>query len=93
MKRKRKLFTGVAPIGQRPIKSRRLARKVTSSFHDLTRKISTLENDLTLPVRERGSHIRALEDQVIAMGGRERYQEASIISTKHHKVIIVRTHN
>lgn len=89
-KRKRKLFTGNTPIGGKPIKSRRVARIVTSRFHDLTRSLKDAEDAVNrAPSEERltlQKRVRDIQAELTAIGGRHRYQEASIISTQHHQV-------
>ena len=76
MKRKRKLFTGIVPIGGPSVKSRRLARKITSKFHELNNKLGR-----TTAKEE----IQNIENEIDALGGRNRYQEASVVTTSHHK--------
>lgn len=76
MKRKRKLFTGVVPIGGPSVKSRRLARKITSRFHELNNKLGDTENS---------EEITSIELEIESLGGRSRYQEASVVTTAHHK--------
>jgi 25S rRNA (adenine2142-N1)-methyltransferase len=76
MKRKRKLFTGVVPIGGPSVKSRRLARKITSKFHELNNKLGDTKNS---------EEIANIEQEIELLGGRNRYQEASVVTTSHHK--------
>ncbi len=77
MGRKRKLFTGSTPIGGCSVKSRRIAREITSKFHELNNRLAQSQEK-----NERNY----LEQEIQRLGGRGKYQEASIISTQHHKV-------
>jgi 25S rRNA (adenine2142-N1)-methyltransferase len=73
---KRKPIPIVAP----PMKSLKRARKVTSAFHKITHAIDQLENR-----RSRGSDgdkkLEALKAELTALGGREAYQQASVVTT------------
>eukprot|EP00615_Pteridomonas_danica_P001255 CAMPEP_0114362534 /NCGR_PEP_ID=MMETSP0101-20121206/25737_1 /TAXON_ID=38822 ORGANISM="Pteridomonas danica, Strain PT" /NCGR_SAMPLE_ID=MMETSP0101 /ASSEMBLY_ACC=CAM_ASM_000211 /LENGTH=292 /DNA_ID=CAMNT_0001508421 /DNA_START=17 /DNA_END=895 /DNA_ORIENTATION=- len=63
------------------MKSLKRARKVTSSFHRITHEISILESGKkqnTVPNKER---IQLLENELKEMGGREVYQQASVLTT------------
>ena len=62
------------------MQSRKRARLVTSRFHQLTHEIHRLEKSASKGDRKRLEELRAELD---SMGGREAYQEASIISTQH----------
>jgi len=90
-KRKRKLFLGVNPIGGPVLKSRRLARIITSKFHNIQNSIHLLSvskqetNVSNLQNGDIEAKINALNEQLTRLGGRSRYQEASIISTNHFK--------
>jgi hypothetical protein len=88
--RKRKLFTGNIPIGGSSIKSRRVARKVTSKFHELNnllvQKTLEMENDNNSN-NANSNEIQKLKRSIEELGGRNKYQEASIISTQHHQVL------
>jgi hypothetical protein len=99
-KRKRKLFLGVNPIGGPVLKSRRLARIITSKFHNIQNSIHLLsvskqETNVSncpdmgdtsdLQNGDIEAKINALNEQLTRLGGRNRYQEASIISTNHFK--------
>jgi len=78
---KRRLFTGNAPIGGRAVKSRRVARQVTSAYHDIR---SSLEEARRVPKPD-GNLIGELESKLEAIGGIDGYQQSSIISTKHFR--------
>lgn len=98
MGRKRKMFTtGVVPIGGPRLKSRREARKVTSRFHQLQNEIGEIINTTTTTDHgadaapaavelntQKQKHIERLEQSMEDMGGRDRYQQASVVTTMHH---------
>ncbi len=81
VKRKRKLFTGVVPIGGPSVKSRRVARKITSKFHELNNKLGDIDSTQTDHV----VRVEKIEKEIEALGGRNRYQEASVVTTAHHR--------
>lgn len=87
MKRKRKLNLGTTPIGGNPVKSRRVAREVTSKFHTLLKELNKLENTTSesLPEDNRRSECDRLKSEIDKLGGANRYQQASQISTEYHK--------
>jgi 25S rRNA (adenine2142-N1)-methyltransferase len=98
MGRKRKMFTtGVVPIGGPRLKSRREARKVTSQFHKLQNEIGEILNstkdgdketvsvtDAAVMSEDKQRQVEFLEQSIEAMGGRDRYQQASVVTTAHH---------
>ena len=61
------------PIGGKAMKSRKLARKVTSKYHELNAKLKT-----SLTKEEKV----AIKDEIKALGGIDKYQQASVISTQ-----------
>eukprot|EP01138_Halocafeteria_seosinensis_P006669 gb/GECG01006817.1/.p1 GENE.gb/GECG01006817.1/~~gb/GECG01006817.1/.p1 ORF type:complete len:369 (+),score=44.88 gb/GECG01006817.1/:1-1107(+) len=74
------------------IKSRRLARKLTTEFHRIHQELTQLQeleeaegSGGTSKVRYRQKRMEELQKQLDEMGGREMYQEASAISTEHFK--------
>lgn len=71
--KKRKLASSTAPLVPPPMTSRRVARKVTSAFHKIT-------GEMSAPTTSSSARA-ALEAELEAMGGRARYQEASVLST------------
>jgi len=85
MGRKRKLMTGMTPIGGPSLKSRRAARRVTSAYHSLRNELKSLETTTSMNEHAKDEKKRDLEAQLVAIGGTNRYQEASIIATKHFK--------
>ena len=82
-KRKRKA-TSLAPP---PIKSRKIARVVTSKFHEITHEIERLENTNTKLDHVEKRRMEALKQQLDELGGRQRYQDASKISTRHNRTV------
>jgi len=60
------------------MKSRKVQRQVTTAFHQLTHKKEAL---LVAGKTQASKEVRDLDDQLEAMGGRARYQEASQLST------------
>ena len=79
---KRKIFTGNAPIGGKAIKSRKIARRVTSKYHIIQKELdavitSSATNDEKLKQK------LLLETQLSELGGINAYQQASVISTQH----------
>jgi hypothetical protein len=85
MGRKRKLFLGSAPIGGAAVKSRRVARKITSQYHLIQNEKSLVEKDTTLTEEEKASKLSALQRNMDEIGGTNRYQQASIVNTQHFK--------
>jgi 25S rRNA (adenine2142-N1)-methyltransferase len=79
MGRGRKLFTGNKPVTglqENSVKSRRIARKVTSAYH-------RLQNEIASSTDQR--RITQLQTELEDAGGVDRYQKASVISTNHFK--------
>jgi 25S rRNA (adenine2142-N1)-methyltransferase len=60
------------------MKSRKVQRQVTTKFHQLTHKKAAL---IAQGKDERASEIKDIDAQIESMGGREKYQEASQLST------------
>ena len=103
MGRKRKLMTGVAPIGGPSLKSRKAAREVTSRYHSIRNELENIKvasignsgasdqhqdvhkNKNKLSDEDNSKKIAALEAELQDIGGTNRYQEASIVSTQHFK--------
>eukprot|EP01038_Epipyxis_sp_PR26KG_P005063 gene5063-7067_t len=90
MGRKRKLFTGVQPIGGHSLKSRRLARLITSQYHNIRNEkfaitSTNIDNDGSKSNDINSNRIKELENKMENIGGIEKYQQASIISTNHFK--------
>jgi len=77
MGKKRRLFTGNAPIGGKGLKSRRVARVVTSKYHAIRNEMQSCGDN-----KER---MAELEKELEAIGGTDKYQQASIVSTSHFK--------
>jgi|EP00945_MAST-04E_sp_MAST-4E-sp1_P007398 25S rRNA (adenine2142-N1)-methyltransferase len=87
-KKKKKRRRAAPLLAPPPIKSRRVARLVTSKFHEITHELESLSK-----VKESGKEgkeynkakvnkrIAELERELTDMGGRKRYQDASKVST------------
>ncbi|EGZ10165.1 hypothetical protein PHYSODRAFT_256360 [Phytophthora sojae] len=70
------------------MKSRRKARQVTTNFHRLTHELDRLKQQKpTDPAqqRERNERVAEINKQLDALGGRQAYQDASILSTSFHR--------
>jgi hypothetical protein len=85
MGRKRRLHLGNTPIGGAPVKSRRVARVITSQYHVIQNERQRLHNDSGLSELERSEKLAALDKEMEDIGGTNKYQQASIISTQHFK--------
>lgn len=85
MGRKRKLHLGNKPIGGAPVKSRRLARTITSKYHVIQNEKKLVEHDISLSESEKKDKLAALDDEMEKMGGTNKYQQASIVNTQHFK--------
>ena len=85
MGRKRKLLTGITPLGGPSLKSRRAAREVTSKYHSMRNELVKVQANGNLDDDEKEMRVRELEAELEGIGGTNRYQEASIISTNHFK--------
>lgn len=77
----KKLHTGVKPIGGCVVKSRKMARKITSAFHKAMTCEAPLQDTSSAfdetKVRTKGESFQR--------NGVHRYQEASIVNTNHFK--------
>ncbi len=82
-KKKKKRKSGkvtVVPLATwRPLASLKEARHVTSQFHNLTKELEAASNNLT--ERARAAELQSAIDK---LGGRTRYQEASMLLTQQH---------
>lgn len=67
------------------MKSRRKARFVTSQYHNIRNEMAAIDNDRLLPVSDKDDQKRVLNQKLEAIGGVNKYQQASIISTSHFK--------
>ena len=96
MGKKRKLFLGNRPItGTSAVKSRRVARKITTEYHQKINEIAKLKqrtskvesSPLEMETKDDryDARIRELEKELSESGGIDRYQQASVISTSHFK--------
>jgi len=88
-KKKKKVIKGVPLSGWRPLTSQKEARKVTSKFHELTRDLEKLDastgEQVNLSNKQRQEERVKIQAQLNELGGRERYQEASILLTSLNK--------
>lgn len=83
--RGRKLFLGTKPIGKPTLKSRREARKVTSQYHSIIQQQQVIEADHSIKKHQKKEKLSILREKLDELGGIDRYQQASIISTQHFK--------
>ncbi|OWZ08547.1 hypothetical protein PHMEG_00018892 [Phytophthora megakarya] len=65
------------------MKSRRKARQVTTNFHRLTHELDRLKQQK--PTEQRNERITEINKRLEALGGRQAYQDASILSTSFHR--------
>ncbi|OQS06828.1 hypothetical protein THRCLA_01144 [Thraustotheca clavata] len=70
------------PVGPPPIKSRRRARAITTEFHRVTHELTKLQG---LKDEDAKARQVELEQRLQNLGGRQVYQDASILSTSFHK--------
>jgi hypothetical protein len=86
---KRKYFTGNRPVGQRgQIKSRKVARKITSEYHNRRNSLALVKAQLGNESDKKvckmlKQQIHDIEALIDASGGTDIYQKASILSTQH----------
>ena len=88
------------PIGGVVVKSRRLARKITSAYHEIQNErkrlldavadgVSATTDHCTqtsmLDEMDRAIKLKALDERMKDIGGTDRYQQASIVNTQHFK--------
>lgn len=98
MGRKRKIFTGVKPIGGHTVRSLREARRITSKFHELNNEIGQLNENVEVTSMgvafsdEISLKKQKIIQEIEELGGRNRYQQASVVTTSHHKVFSCRLH-
>ncbi|KAE8879922.1 hypothetical protein PF005_g15437 [Phytophthora fragariae] len=67
------------------MKSRRKARQVTTTFHRLTHELDRLKQKPSGQAQERSERVAEITKQLDALGGRQAYQDASILSTSFHR--------
>ncbi|GMF64806.1 unnamed protein product [Phytophthora lilii] len=70
------------------MKSRRKARQVTTNFHRLTHELDRLKQQKPADLeqqKQRSERIAEINKQLDELGGRQAYQDASILSTSFHK--------
>ena len=86
-KKKRKKKRKASTLAPPPIKSRKVARVVTSKFHEITHELERLENSPTKLNYVEKMRIQELKQELDDLGGRQRYQDASKISTRHNRTV------
>mmetsp|Transcript_7578 Transcript_7578/g.19505 ORF Transcript_7578/g.19505 Transcript_7578/m.19505 type:complete len:271 (+) Transcript_7578:96-908(+) len=67
------------PLVAPPLKSLRKARKVTSAFHELTAELQAAKSSGSK------SDAKRIQEQIDQLGGREAYQDASVLTTSRAK--------
>lgn len=67
------------------MKSRRKARFVTSQYHNIRNEISAIDNNSLIQPDDKDEKKKVLNEKLEAIGGVDKYQQASIISTSHFK--------
>ena len=93
-KRQRKRKRKPAALAPPPMKSRKVARAETTQFHELTHELERLqklekqgsqEGKKARRIRQR--RIAEIETKLQEAGGRQRYQDASKVSTRHNRTV------
>lgn len=81
------VYVGNKPMGIPTVKSRRVARNITSKYHLIMNELAILRSKSTSERQEKSSEkrVKELEDELASLGGIKRYQEASIVNTSHFK--------
>lgn len=64
-----------------PVKSRKRARKIVTTFHKLTREVNEVTSSSSL---DKGAQMKRLQRQLQEMGGTHAYQSASLLSVSFH---------
>lgn len=72
----------IAPIH---MKSRRKARHVTTNFHRLTHELDRLKQQEPEDADRLNQRIKDINKQLEKLGGRQAYQDASILNTSFHR--------
>lgn len=81
-KKKRKKRKKPPPSLAAPVmKSRRVARGVTTNFHRITHEIDRVRSDASIDEDTRAQRLDTLTGDLQALGGRTAYQDASIVNT------------
>ena len=77
-----------------PMKSRKVARAVTTQFHELTHELERLQKlekqgsqEGKKARRTRQRRIEEIKTKLQEAGGRQRYQDASKVSTRHNRTV------
>ncbi len=85
MGRRKKLFLGTKSIGGPTLKSRRVARIVTSKYHSIRNEQVQVNKNTELSSEAKAQRLKSLDLELDKIGGTNRYQQASIISTQFFK--------
>lgn len=64
-----------------PVKSRKRARQIVTSFHKLTKEAEEVASS---EATDKQARLRRLERELEEMGGRQAYQSASLLSVSFH---------
>ncbi|EEY70049.1 uncharacterized protein PITG_06609 [Phytophthora infestans T30-4] len=67
------------------MKSRRKARQVTTNFHRLTHELDHLKQQKSADADAQKLRVAEIKRQLEELGGRQAYQDASILSTSFHR--------
>ena len=93
-KRQRKRKRKPAALAPPPMKSRKVARAVTTQFHELTHELERLQKlekqgsqEGKKARRTRQRRIEEIKTKLQEAGGRQRYQDASKVSTRHNRTV------
>jgi 25S rRNA (adenine2142-N1)-methyltransferase len=81
MKNKRKFYFGNNPIGGKVIRSRRVARQITSKYHEIQSDLANIKSHPSSSGSKK--RLQVLKEELQLIGGIEAYQQASVISTRY----------
>ncbi|CAM9262266.1 unnamed protein product [Sphacelaria rigidula] len=72
------------PLVPPPVKSRKRARQIVTSFHKLTKEAERIASGAATGEDEKNRRLKRLQRELQAMGGRQAYQSASLLSVSFH---------
>jgi hypothetical protein len=75
MGKKKLVYSGVKPIGGATLKSRRLARKITSSYHNIRNELAFIAKSKMAGNTAMKEKKAELEEELKRIGGVEKYQQ------------------
>ena len=84
-KKKRKRKKPPPSLAAPALKSRRVARGITTNFHRITHEIDRVKSDPLIDETTKKERLHALTTQLENLGGRSAYQDASIVNTSMFK--------